>query len=1173
MMTVAELLSDLRKRDVSLWLEGDRLRLRAPKNAIGPDLHAALARHKHDIIQSLRAAAARPAATVPRLQPVPRSGRLPLSFGQQRFWFLQQMDPNSSVYHISDSLLIDNLDLAVLERALTEIVRRHEILRTTVQIVDGEPSQVIAPPHPVTVPLVDLRDLGEADARAEAARLKAETARTPFDLSRGPLFRCLALQHSAENFELLLTQHHIVTDGWSLALFYNELRVLYGAMMRGEQLHLPDVAIQYADYAHWQRRLLESDHLKPQLDYWRRQLQGLPVLEVPTDCARPATQTFTGALQLIALSKRQSDAVTQLARETGATLYMVLLAAFSVLLSKYSGQTDLAIGSSNGTRSRTELEHIIGFFVNTQVLRVDLSGNPTFREAIQRAMQVCLDAYANQDVPFERLVEVVSAKRDLSRSPLFDVMFILQNTQLETMNKGADAQRDRLRAAKAARLASGNSNAFATQFLSEGGGTRVVIETGISKFDLTLYLMETNEGIRGSMEYNTDLFAHPTVARMLDHLEAVFDAMTANPDARVSDVALLTAPEQKRFAEWQGPAHTLGADTVPALVAAQAARTPDAPAVSGTGITLTYAALDRRSNQVAQRLRAAGVTQGQRVGVCVDRTPDMVAALWGVWKAGAAYVPMDPLFPAERLDYMARDAAVTAILTDAASRGAVPASTAATVLALDDGQTWAGVSEAPLAPTAGGGDVAYVIYTSGSTGWPKGVAVPHRAVVNFLESMAQTPGFGASDVLVAVTTLSFDIAGLELWLPLTVGARVEVATREEASDGRLLQSRLAQSGATVLQATPATWRLLLDAGWRASAGLRMFCGGEGLPRELADRLVADGAELWNLYGPTETTIWSTAERVSHDGAAITIGRAIGNTQVYVLDRAGQRVPIGVLGELYIGGTGVAHGYHGRPELTADKFVPDAFSGVPGARLYRTGDVARWLPDGRLQCLGRIDHQVKVRGFRIELGEIEAALAAQPGIRQAVVTVHPDTSGEHRLVAYAVGDGTEPPVVSDLRAALKGRLPDYMVPSVFQFLDALPLTPNGKIDRKALPAPDGARPRLDANYIVPRTALEHSIAAVWQEVLGVTTVGVFDNFFDLGGHSLLLVKAHARLRDVSAKTLSILDLFRYPTIDALAKYISQAPASDHAALSDVRARAERTKQMAAARQRARQLVKH
>jgi amino acid adenylation domain-containing protein len=1172
MMTVAELLSDLRKRDVSLWLEGDRLRLRAPKNVLSAELQAELTRRKDDIIQSLRHAMQRPAGSTPPLQRVPRSERLPLSFGQQRLWFLQQMEPQSSVYNISGGALMERCDIPVLERALTEIVRRHEILRTTVQVVDGDPVQVISSPQPVRVTHVDLRAYGESEASAEAVRVKTETARAPFDLARGPLFRCVVLQHNDENFEVLITQHHIVTDGWSLALFYNELRLLYYAMLGGETPQLPELAVQYADYAHWQRRLLDSDHIKPQLEYWKRQLQGVPTLELPTDFPRPATQTFTGALQVIALTKRQSDAVVRLARESGATLYMVLLAAFSVLLAKYCGQTDVAIGSSNGTRSRTELEQIIGFFVNTQVLRVDLSGNPTLRQVIERATRVCLDAYANQDVPFERLVELVGAKRDLSRSALFDVMLVLQNTQLETMTKNADTQRDRLRAARAATSASGRAQGFATQFMSEGAGTRMVVETGISKFDLTLYLIETNEGIRGSMEYNTDLFNHATITRLLDHFEMVLEALTTNPDQRLSDVMLLTAAEQERFAGWQGVAQPITADTVTAMVTSQATRTPDAVAVSGAGVSWTYAQLDRRANQIAQRLRERGVTAGDLVGVCVDRTPEMVAALWGAWKAGAAYVPLDPLFPAERLAYMARDAAVKAILTDAASRHAVP-DVGASVLALDDPSTWAGVSDAPLAPTGCSQNVAYVIYTSGSTGWPKGVAVPHYGLVSLLASMPAMPGFTASDVLLAVTTLSFDIAMVEMWLPLIVGARIEIASREEAADGRLLQARLAQGGVTVVQATPATFRLLLDAGWQSAPGLKMICGGEAMPRELADRMLAGGGEVWNWYGPTETTIWTVGDRIEGDGSTIMIGRPLANTQAYVLDPAGHRVPVGVLGELYLGGAGVTHGYHNRPELTAEKFVPDPFSGVPGARLYRTGDVVRWLPDGRLHCLGRIDHQVKVRGFRIELGEIEAALAAQPGIGQTVVTVHRDSSGENRLVAYAILDGVDPPVVSELRAALKERLPDYMVPSVFQFLDAFPRTPNGKIDRKALPAPDGARPNLDANFIVPRTALEQSIAAVWQDVLGVSTVGVFDNFFDLGGHSLLLVKAHTKLRDVVSKNISILDMFRYPTIDALSKFVSQAPVEAHAALSGVRERAARTKQAAAARQRTRQPVKH
>jgi amino acid adenylation domain-containing protein len=646
---------------------------------------------------------------------------------------------------------------------------------------------------------------------------------------------------------------------------------------------------------------------------------------------------------------------------------------------------------------------------------------------------------------------------------------------------------------------------------------------------------------------------------MLDHYESVLQALVEDPGQRLSNLSLLTRIERERFDSWQGRAQPCGHETLPDAIAAQVARTPGAIAVAGRGESLTYADLDRRSNQIAQRLRGLGIVPGERVGVSVERSAAMVAALLGVLKAGGAYVPLDPAFPLDRLAYMLEDAGVRVVVADKGSAAELPPHDAA-VVTLDEPEEWTGVSDAAVASTAQPEDVAYVIYTSGSTGKPKGVAIPHRAIVNFLRSMAEEPGLTSSDVVVAVTTLSFDIAGLELFLPLTVGARVEVVSREEAGDGAALQARLASSGGTVLQATPATWRLLLEAGWHGHPGLRMFCGGEALPRDLADKLLDGGGTLWNLYGPTETTVWSTVEQVPPGPGLITIGRPIANTQVYVLDAAGQRVPVGVLGELYIGGAGLAQGYLGKPELTAERFVPDSIGGTPGGRLYRTGDVARWLPDGRLECLGRVDHQVKVRGFRIELGEIEAALTAHPAIRAAVVTVHPDPAGEKRLVAYVIPDVDPPPVVSDLRHALKARLPDYMIPSVFQVLQAFPQTPNGKIDRKALPAPDGVRPHLESSYVVPRNAVEQTIATVWQEVLGVESVGVFDNFFDLGGHSLLLVKAHGRLQGRFERELSIIDMFRYPTVDALAKHVSQA-ADASAGMSGARERAEKLKRAA------------
>ena len=1158
-MTVTDFLSDLRKRDVALWLDGDRLRCSAPPKVLTTELQAELARRKGEIVASLRAAQKRPGGPPP-LTPVPRTGAMPLSFGQQRLWFLHQMDPQSTVYTIHDSMWLEAVDVDLLNRTLTEVVRRHETLRTTFHVIDGEPAQFIAPPGPVAVNHIDLRGLDPETKIAEFQRIKAEVASAPFDLSKGPLFRYVLVQLTDDSYEMNVAQHHIVTDGWSLALFYSEVAAVYAAFAAGNPHGLPDLKVQYADYAYWQRRWFDGDALAPQLSYWKQQLHGATVLDVPTDHPRPAMQTFKGALQVLALSKQLSDGAVAVSRSRGVTIYMVLLAAFKVLLAKYSGQTDITTGTSNGNRTRTELEHIIGFFVNTQVLRVDLSGDPTLAEVLQRVSAVALGAFANQDVPFEKLVEELQTKRDLSRSPLFDVMFILQNTRLESLSRGSTPNRAR---ELAAREHGRGRTGFATQVMSEGAGTRMMVETGISKFDMTLYLMETNEGIRGSLEYNTDLFEHETITRMLDHYEAILRAFVDNADQRMSDVSIQTPFEQERLQAWQGPAMALpAAATMAGAIAAQASRTPAAVAVSDGPTTLTYAALEAQSAALAQRLRAAGVGRGARVGVCVERSAAMVVALLAVWKADAAYVPLDPAFPRERLAYMLADAGVRAVIQDAASAASLPPHAAA-VIALDDAADPG--HSAPVPMQAGGEDVAYVIYTSGSTGQPKGVAVPHRAVLNFLASMATTPGLTAADVVVAVTTLSFDIAGLELWLPLTVGARVEIASRAEASDGRLLQARLARAGATVLQATPATWRLLLEAGWTGGPGLRMLCGGEALPPELTAPLLAGGGALWNLYGPTETTIWSTVDRVAAE-APVTIGRPIANTQAYVRDAAGQNVPVGVLGELYLGGTGVAHGYLGQPALTAERFVPDPFSGVPGARLYRTGDVARWRADGRLQCLGRVDHQVKVRGFRIELGEIETALAAHPAIRAAVVTAQPDATGTARLVAYYVAESTELPPVSELRRALKERLPDYMIPSIFQALDGFPQTPNGKIDRKALPAPEGTRPQLDTNYVVPRNAIEQSIVAVWQDVLGVPTVGVFDNFFDLGGHSLLLVKAQGRLQAALGRDLSILDMFRFPTVDALAKHLS-APAAIAPAVTAASDRAERQK-LAATRQRER-----
>jgi amino acid adenylation domain-containing protein len=1069
-MTTAAFLTELRRREIKIVVEGDRLRCVAPKGALTPEIQREIGARKADLLAFL---AARPAA--PTLTAASRGGVLPLSFGQERLWFLSQLEGDTTAHNIFAAIRFRRwLDVPALERSLTEILRRQEVLRTVFPMVDGAPSLRINPPAPVTLPPIDLRTLTPLERDDAIDRLKRDGVAATFDLQRGPLITFTLLRLEDADWELLVAQHHIVTDRWSLGLLLNEIQRHYDAFAGGGAPPLPELAIQYVDFAAWQRHTaaVRDD----QLQYWRERLRGpLPVLDLPADRPRPPLQTYRGAWEGRLIPESLTGALRALSQQEGVTLYMTLLAAFKALLARHTGLTDILVGSPVAGRQREELEPIIGYFINTVVLRTDCSGDPTFRQLLTRVRDTTLDAFARQEIPFERIVGELQVPRDLSRSPVFQVVFVMQ-----TAPKSVELTTDVM--------------------LTASGGTL---------FDLSLTAVEVKDGVYINAEYNTDLFDAATMARFLEQYETLLAAVARRIDQPLSSIRIISATAANQLNTFAfGRASTLPAPTVAALVDAQAAASPESVAVVGNGVSWTYAALERRSNQVAQRLRALGVEAGQRVGVCVDRTPEMVAALWGVWKAGAAYVPMDPSFPPERLAFMAQDAELTAILTDTGSAAAVPP-TDATVLVVDDSAAWADVTDAPLAPTATAADVAYVIYTSGSTGRPKGVAVPHRAVVNFLASMAATPGLTAADALLAVTTLSFDIAGLELWLPLTVGARVELASREEAGDGRLLQARLQQSGATVLQATPATWRMLLEAGWQPGPALRMFCGGEGLPRELADRLLAGGGTLWNLYGPTETTIWSTAEQVMLGGAVIAIGQPIANTQVYVLDAIGQRVPIGVLGELYIGGAGVALGYHRRPELTAEKFVPDSLSGVAGARMYRTGDVARWLPDGRLQCLGRIDHQVKVRGFRVELGEIETALAAQPGIHQAVVTVHPDASGEHRLVAYVVPHDGIKITATELRRALKMALPEYMVPSLFIELDALPLTDNRKVNRRALPPPFAAVPASE-RFIEPATPTARQIAAIWCEVLGIDRVSADANFFDVGGHSLLAMKVIARI---------------------------------------------------------------
>ena len=1087
-MTTAALLAELRSRGVTLAVEGERVRVSAPRGTLTPELHAALAERKAQILELLRDAE-QAFAPMPVLRPIPRDGRLPVSFSQQRLWFLQQMAPENTAYTIASAVRFPlETTPELVARALTEVVRRQESLRTSFAVVDGEPSTVIAAPTPVTLPVADLRTLDRAQQDAEARRLWSQEAGHAFDLSSGPPVRFLLIRADAHT-SLLVTQHHIITDRWSLGLFLRELTLAF-EHVRSQQPLPPDLPIQYVDFAGWQRAAMQTSAYREHLLYWKRQLAGpLPVLDLPLDRARPPVQTFAGSWEARVLPANLKAGLLDLAQREGATPFMVLIAIFGALLSRYAGQEDVLIGSPIAGRTERLTEGIIGCFVNTLVMRLNLSGRPTFRQLVARARTVALDAYAHQEVPFEHLVAELHPQRDLSRSPIFQVAFNYQN------------------APKAVELTD----------------DMAITTSGAAMFDLNVTVNEGPAGMQATFEYNVALFDRETIRRLLLHFQTLLYFAIEYPDLPFQFAPLLGEQERTDIDQWNSTAAAYPRDArLQDLVALQAGRTPERTAVESDGESLTYGDVLAHANRVARRLWNAGVRRGDRVGVCVERSARMLPALLGVLKAGAAYVPLDPAFPQERLAYMIEDAAVDVVVTDRASESTLPAGLARRVFVDRDSDMWQEAADPSVPDDTGAEDPAYVIYTSGSTGRPKGVQIPHRALVNFLTTMAHRPGVTADDVLVSVTTLSFDIAGLELFLPLTVGARVIVATRPEATDGARLLELLGQSGATILQATPATWRLLLEAGWQGEPALRMFCGGEALPRDLATALLSRAPVLWNMYGPTETTIWSSIERMASLAEAVSIGRPIANTQLYVLDPAGQMVPPGVPGELYIGGDGLAHGYLNRPDLTAERFLPNPFVDRPGARMYRTGDIAKYRRDGRVDCLGRVDHQIKLRGFRLELGEIEAALVDHDAVREAVVTMQADASGEPRLVAFFVADHGAAPTASDLRKHLRRRLPDYMIPSFFMELPALPLTQNGKVDRLALPRAFGSSGGRQA-LTPPRTPTERSMAEIWQSVLGIETVGLHDNFFDVGGHSLASMKVIARVEQALGVRLHPRDL--------------------------------------------------
>lgn len=1120
MMTLDDFLADLQRRDVKLWIEDGRLRYRAPKGVMGPELTEELRRRKSEILSLL--------ANV-RVQSIPRlsaAACYELSHAQRRLWILSQFEGDFSAYNIPLHLLFEGeLDRRALDSAFQLLIDQHESLRTTFTTVEGEPRQIIHAAINFSMEWVDW--IGEPDGEARARAVGREEARKPFDLERGPLLRVVLIRLAERRHVLLFTMHHIVSDGWSIGLILRQLIQHYMTVKQGTPTPVAPLAIHYRDYAHWQNRWLESDAAASQRQYWLSRFEGeAPVLNLPTDYPRPSVQTFNGDELPFEIGVERTLRLNAFCRERNASLFMMLLALVKVLLYRYTGQEDSTIGSPVAGRTHPDLEEQIGFYLNALALRDRVSGTESFVEFLGRVKATVSEALDRQAYPFDLLVDELNLKRDLSRSPLFDTVVILQKNERETIEL-------------------------------EGVQVKPFLEdVGISKFDLTFDFRENPEGLHLGIEYNTDLFRRERIERMGGHFMVLLDGILAESRVPIDALPLLTFSErQKILVEFNQTDVALpDGKTVVDLIERRARACADRMAVECGGVYLTYREMNDRADRLAGELIERGMGRGDFIGIYLERSVQLAVALLAVMKAGAAYVPLDPAFPSERLAFMAEDAGIRLILTQTSLCDSL---TCPTAIQLNLDEIWGTLGEmealAPVAEIAPD-DLVYAIYTSGSTGTPKGVQIPHRALLNFLLSMAERPGLTANDVLLAVTTLSFDIAGLELFLPWIQGGRVVLASREETADGLQLLRKLQSCGATVMQATPATWRLLLAAGWEGTSGLKILCGGEALPCLLAERLLQCGDDVWNLYGPTETTVWSTVSQVESrttragSDAVEPIGCPIANTQVYVLDRAMQPLPIGVPGELWIGGAGLARGYGNRPELTTEKFVDNPFAPAGGERLYRTGDLAAFREDGTLDYLGRIDRQVKIRGFRIEIGEIEAILSRHPSIRECVVSAKDDVDGECVLVAFIVVNETVSD--TDLRRFLQAKLPDYMIPSYFSRLEAFPLTPNGKVDRKTLLESGEIRVERAVAYEAPRNATEARIAEYWRDVLGVETIGVRDNFFALGGHSLKATKLMYRLQRDMEADVHLLDIFRAPTIAELAQLITERGRSLYSSITPV-----------------------
>jgi len=1058
----------------------------------------------------------------------------PASFAQQRLWFLDQFAPENPFYNVVTALrLTGSLNLIALEQTFNEIVQRHETLRTTFAAVSGKPMQIISPVCPLNFKILELQHLPPEQRQTEAKKLTAAESLRPFNLSTGPLMRVTILRLTETEHILLLNMHHICSDDWSIGVLIRELQAIYTAFINQQPSPLPELSLQYADFAEWQREWLQGEVLETQLAYWRQQLRGISVLNLPTDRPAPAMQSYRGKTQYLELPKKLKDALVALSQREGATLFMTLLAAFQTLLYRYSQQTDIVVGSPIANRNLSEIEALIGFFVNTLVLRTDCSGNPTFRDFLGRVREVTLGAYAHQDLPFEKLVEELHPERSLNRHPLFQIVFGLQNAPVDELE------------------------------LPELKLSSFHLETQTTRFDLELHLWEAadkfrsrygehwqdSEGLRGVAVYNPDLFDEVTIARMLRHFKTLLESIVANPEQGIANLPLLSENEVNQLLiEWNDTRTDYPRNKcIHQLFEERALQHPEDVAVTFDGQHLTYRELNSKANQLASYLQKHGVGAEVLVGLCAERSIDLIVGMLAVLKAGGAYLPLDPSYPRDRLNLMLEDARVKVLLIqDKLSENFRDFSNS--VIKCDrDSEQIAKESTENLTNKVTADNLAYVIYTSGSTGKPKGVAVTHKSV-NRLVLNTNYIKIEPTDKIAQVSNASFDAATFEIWGALLNGAQLAILSTNITLSPHDLALELRQQQITILFLTTALFQQTARVLPEAFNSLRcLLFGGETVDIRCVKKLLnhRQTTKLIHVYGPTENTTFSAyyeVQDVAETATSLPIGRPLANTQIYLLDADLQPVAIGIPGQLYLGGDGLARGYLNRPDLTAAAFIPNHFNNKPDSHLYKTGDLARYRVDGNIDFLGRLDNQVKIRGYRIELGEIEAALCQHPQVSEAAVIVREDIPSDKHLAAYVIPDGSNKKSKiftlksSELRQFLKEKLPGYMVPATYTVLESLPLTPNGKVDRLVLPKIDTDSEDLTENYVAPRNDLEEVLGKIWAKVLGKQQVSIYDNFFELGGHSLLATQLVSRIRDALQVELPVSNLFEAPTVASLAKYI-------------------------------------